>query len=129
MKALRRQAGGPFIFSWRMAAPNPMRPPPRYPTVFTLRLGAWPGRFRCGSGKTQSHCVGLGLFPSLRSKLPYAPAAAPSKCAAFSALRSATPSMGANMTATTPLNAEEGSLPSVASQAASGDSPLTSSPL
>ena len=39
----------------------------------TLRLGAWPGRFRCDSSKTRSHFVGPGLLLSLRSKLPYAP--------------------------------------------------------
>jgi len=44
---------------------------PRFSLV-TLGLGAWPGRFRCGSSKTQSHFVGLGLLLSLRSKLPYA---------------------------------------------------------
>ena len=39
----------------------------------TLRLGAWPGRFRFDLDKIQSSLAGLGFLPSLRSKLPYAP--------------------------------------------------------
>ena len=44
--------------------------------LVTLGLGAWPGRVPVAASKTQSHCVGLGLLLSLRSKLPYAPALA-----------------------------------------------------
>jgi hypothetical protein len=39
--------------------------------LITLRSAQRPlGRFRCDAGKTQSHCVGPGLLPLLRSKLP-----------------------------------------------------------
>ena len=36
-------------------------------------LGARPGRFPCDSGHKQSGVARLGLYPSLRSKLPCAP--------------------------------------------------------
>ena len=52
-----------------------------------------------------------------------------SRWAAFRALWRATPKMGAKITATMPLNREEGSLPRVATQAPAGSSPFTSRPL
>ncbi len=42
---------------------------PRKACPCHARIGRAAGRFHCDSGKTQSHCVGLGLLPSLRSKL------------------------------------------------------------
>ncbi len=43
------------------------------PTLSRCEAARTLGRFRCDSGKTQSHCVGLGLLPSLRSKRPRCP--------------------------------------------------------
>ena len=48
---------------------------PRAPFV-TLGLAARPGRFPSDSGKTRPAARAAGLLPSLRSKLPYAPALA-----------------------------------------------------
>ena len=53
--------------------------PPRF-ALSRCGLGAWPGRFRCVSGKNQSRCAGLGFSPSLRSKLPYGPKLRASRC-------------------------------------------------
>ena len=52
-----------------------------------------------------------------------------SRWAAFIALWRATPRMGAKITATTPLNTEEGAFSNTPSHAPSGVSPLTSRPL
>ena len=66
-----RQTAPPCRTVWAGA----VRLSPRF-AVVTLRLGARPGRFPFASDKTQSRCAGLGLLPSLRSKLPCAPIAA-----------------------------------------------------
>ena len=54
----------------------PRTNPKQYALRFVLSrcgLGPWPGRFHFVSGHKQPGHAGLGLHPSLRSKLPYGP--------------------------------------------------------
>ena len=72
---LRRAPQGVSIYlnGWAFALVRSIRP---YGAVLALlcghaRIGPITGRLPCGSAKTQPHCVGLGLLPSLRSIRPY----------------------------------------------------------